>query len=159
MNITNFELKAFKSLLTKEDLDNIARKTNKASSTVNAMFHTRHNDEIEREIFHTTKDKIAELQYLIQKVEAKNKTVSELSVNEYERLKKLDTWRAGHDYYVGFDCYLQFSHIKFNSIQEIVNQIRLEFKELLGYKFRIVEIIHRLTGSSVKEIINYLKTI
>jgi len=153
MNITLIELRTLKRLLTNEDLLDIANKTKMSKSAVNAVFYTRPNNAIETEIVHLAKDKIENYHNLIYKIVSKNKVDESLTVEEYNKQKTYATWKTGSDYYLMIDCYLQMSHIKFKDIDSLHQQIKLEFKELQNYKYRIIDIIHRLLGVPVEQII------
>lgn len=82
MNITNKELKQLKRLLTAKDLEYIALSTQKTKSTVNAVFYTRPNDEIERKILKTCENKLVEFQELINKINLKNNRTDESNTKE-----------------------------------------------------------------------------
>ncbi len=156
MNIEFKEIRALRSLLSKEDKYDIASKLNFSKRTVDAVLDgTRTNDTIENEIINLAKKNITHYQLIINNVCAKNQT-NIISVEKYNEIKNNTAWTYGYVYMRYMDIYLQFSHIKFNTLEEFFSKIETECNDIMQHPYYVIDIAVRLIGITPHAAINAL---
>jgi len=91
MNIRNNELKALRTLITKDMRKAIANKTGKAERTVEAVLNCqRQNDDIEKLVIKQVETTLAELLLMLDNVKGRN--IDEISIEGYFKAKEDTLW-------------------------------------------------------------------
>lgn len=147
-NANKHNLRALKSLLTKEDIKAISRQVGRSESSVNAVFWTRPHYETEQEILRFAEEKLATLTNLTRRLIFETEPL-EISIEEYRRLKSLNTWRSGEAYFLFVDAYTQVSHVNCKTAWDALEWVKIEFSQLLRYKYYLLEFL--VTSFSISE--------
>ena len=155
MDITIEQIKGLRTLLSKEDRATIALQTKFSIRTVESVLQgTRRNDEIEKLIVLHTYSNLVELEKIITDVRSKNR-VEHISHKGYEDAINSEGWQRGADYLTHIDVYLQLTHIKFNSIEDLWVKILEQYKFLIHLDYYCIEVLRRIMGVSSIEAVSF----
>ena len=155
MQATNQQIKALRLLLSKKDKETIADQAKVSIRTVEAILQgDRRNDKVESLILEYAESNLIELQSIIQDIKSKNRDYF-ITEKGYEKKTSSPGWAQGHNYLRHIDIYLQLSHLKFNSLEDLWMTIKEKHKDLIHLDYYCVDVIKRTMGISVKQAITF----
>jgi len=145
MNIRNNELKALRTLITKDMRKAIANKTGKAERTVEAVLNCqRQNDDIEKLVIKQVETTLAELLLMLDNVKGRN--IDEISIEGYFKAKEDTLWTYGRTYLRYIDIYLQLCHLNLKEADEVFTKIKTQYADITAYPYYVIDIAVRLIG-------------
>lgn len=156
MNITTNELKQIRLLISKNDKQDIAKTLNLSERTIEAVINgQRVNHNIEKAVVKRAEIIISKLLLTLDKIKAKN-IPDKITIEQYNSDKENALWTYGRAYLRYMDIYLQYSHIKFNSPEELYDKIRMECADIMQYQQYVIDIAVRLLGITPENAIKHL---
>jgi hypothetical protein len=154
MNISHAQMKAIRGLLSKKDKEVIAMHTGKSVRTIDAVLQfDRVNDQIEASIIQTAKQNLQALANVIADIEAKN--VRKVTTEEYRNAKNSNHWSNDYAYGRYLDIYLQLSHIKFTSDNDLWDNIWQNHKDIITTPVYCIDLFVRLLGLEEKHAVSF----
>jgi len=155
MQATNQQIKALRPLLSKNDKETVAQQASVSIRTVEAILQgDRRNDKVESLLLEYAESNLVELQSIIQDIKAKNRDYF-ITEKGYEKKVSSPGWAQGHNYLRHIDIYLQLSHLKFNSLDDLWTTLTEKHRDLIHLDYYCVAVIKRVMGIPVKEAVVY----
>ncbi len=145
MNITKEQMNAIRRLLSKEDKESIGMHTGKSVRTVDAVLqYDRVNQEIEEAALLVAKQNLDHMANVIADIAAKNTT--KVTLEEYRKQKESGGWSNGNAFNRYMDIYLQLTHIKFGTEEELWEHIWASYKDIISNSYYCIDLFTRLLG-------------
>jgi hypothetical protein len=154
MNINSSQIKALRQLITKKDKQTIHECLGNSVRTIEAVMNCdRANNEIEFALFRMAKTNHAKLSRILAAIEAQNKIP--IDIESHTIIKESPQW-VNDDYYQRYnDIYLQLCSFNFSTMDEIWEQLKNKYQDILLKGNYCCDLIAKLVGVDAKTAINF----
>jgi type IV secretory pathway VirB6-like protein len=154
MNINPAQMKALRSLLSKEDKQHLSTKTGKSVRLIEAVIGSeRVNDEVEQAIFARARMNLAKLSQTITTIESQN--LLAINIEYFQKVKSSAQWTNDDTYRRYNDIYIRLCHYTFSDIPDLWSILKNDYRDIIPHSAYCCDLIARLTGVDEKTVVRF----